>query len=210
MDCDLFTEHDEPRRRSELRLLAGVLRGDPEAERAFVERFVPVVEGCVRRFGRSKRVSAQDLEDMIGEVWLSLWENDKHRLRRFNPAREVCVSTWIGVLARNCSIDYVRQLRTPGAMVDEETVDGAPLPPDAIEQRERAAMARRALARLSEEELEFVRSLCIDEQETEAIAEELGIALATVYTRRFKIATKLAREVRRMEQPPLDPHVAAA
>jgi RNA polymerase sigma factor (sigma-70 family) len=211
MICDpSLVEHDEPQARSELRLLAGVLRGDRKAERAFVERFVPVIEGCVRRFGRNKRVSVQDLEDMIGEVWLSLWENDKHRLRRFNPAREVRVSTWIGVLARNCTIDYVRHLHPPGMVPDEEVVDDAPLPLDALEQRERTVLARRALSRLSEEEREFVRSLCVDEQETEAIAEELGVALATVYSRRFKIAAKLAREVQRMEQARTDPRVAAA
>jgi len=100
MICDPSIVEHEPGK-SELCLLQRVLRGDRRAERAFIERFVPVVEGCVRRLARSGRASAEDLEDMIGDVWVLLWENDKHRLRCFNPSREVRVSTWIGVLARN-------------------------------------------------------------------------------------------------------------
>lgn len=200
----------DPSPASELRLLEAVLRGDRRAERAFVERFVPIIEACVHRFARSRCISAQDLEDMIGEVWLSLWENDKHRLRRYNPSRAVRVSTWIGLLARHRSVDYVRQLRRPVAScVDADVADDAPLPPDALEQRERAELARCALARLGEEEREFLCSLCVDEQDTAAMAEELGIALATVYSRRYKLAAKLAREVRAMEQESA-PRVAAA
>ncbi len=202
MVCKLVPveEQELQMKESELRLLQGVLRGDRQSERDFVERFVPVIEACVRRLGRSRRVNAQDLEDMVGEVWLSLWENDKHRLRRFDEGREVRVSTWIGALARNRSIDYLRGLHPPAAAPPEqEAVDDAPLPPDTLEQRERAELAARAMARLSDEEREFLCSLCVDEQETAEIAEELGIALATVYSRRFKIAAKLAREVQRIE-----------
>ena len=89
-------------------------------------------------------------------------------------------------------------------------MDDSPLPPEALEQHERAELARCALDRLDEDDREFIRSLCIDERETQAIAEQYGIALATVYSRRFKIAAKLAREVQRMEQARYDPHVAAA
>jgi RNA polymerase sigma factor (sigma-70 family) len=211
MICDpSIVEHEEPGK-SERCLLQRVLRGDRRAEQAFVERFVPVVEGCVRRLGRSGRASAEDLEDMIGDVWVLLWENDKHRLRCFNPSREVRVSTWIGVLARNCCIDYLRGLRrraSPDTCADP--VDGSPLPPEALEQHERVELARCALDRLDEEDREFIHSLCIDEQETQAIAERYGIALATVYSRRFKIAAKLAREVQRLEETRAARHVAAA
>jgi len=177
-----------------------VLRGDVEAERAFIARFEPVVAGCVRRLARGSRVSEHDIEDMVSDVWLSLWENDKHRLRRFDARRDVRVSTWIGALARNRSIDYLRGLQRPGNAEEVEQVDPAPLPPDELEWRERVALASRAMDELSEEERVFLRTLCVDELESEEIAEQLGIALATVYSRRFKIAAKLARAVEKLQR----------
>jgi RNA polymerase sigma-70 factor (ECF subfamily) len=205
---------DNPRRASaELRLLEGVLRGDADAERAFVERFIPLIRSCVCRLARG-RVSDPDLEDMIAEVWLCLFENDRHRLRRFDSSRDVRVSTWLAALARNRSIDYLRALQPvalePG--VDEELVDQAPTPSEALEQREHAELARRAMASLSDEERELLRALCVDEQETTAVARRLGIALPTVYSRRCKIAAKLARWIRsatRLGRPPAAGEVAA-
>lgn len=207
------SDQNSRRASAELRLLEGVLRGDADAERAFVERFIPLIRSCVCRLARG-RVSDPDLEDMIGEVWLCLFENDRHRLRRFDASRDVRVSTWLAALARNRSIDYLRALQPvalePG--VAEELADQAPTPCEELERREHAELARRAIARLSEEERELLRALCVDEQETAAVARKLGIALPTVYSRRCKIAAKLARQIRAatcLGRPPAACGVAA-
>jgi RNA polymerase sigma-70 factor, ECF subfamily len=197
----LRDEHESERRAMELLLLDGVLRGDAESEAAFVERFVPLIRHCLRALSHGC-LSEPDLDDLVGEVWLRLWENDKHRLRCFDPSRGVRVSTWIATLARRCSIDQLRSLRrAPLAGVDEEPPDQRPLAQEALEQRERDQLVRQALAGLTPDEREFLQALCVEELGALTLAARLGVALPTIYSRRFKITAKLARNVRRLTAP---------
>jgi RNA polymerase sigma factor (sigma-70 family) len=68
-------------------------------------------------------------------------------------------------------------------------------PDTGIEQQEDAELARRALGQLSAEERQFVLSCFHDERSPIDLAEDLGIAVNTVYSRKFKIREKLVRIV---------------
>jgi len=191
----------------ELELLGAVLDADPEAEAAFVVRYSALIEHCVRRVARSRAswVTRDDLQDIISEVWVSLWERDKLRLRRFDPSRRVKVSTWIGMLARNCAIDWLRahQDRALAAQVLPDLAGRDPLPTEQVEHRERWELASRALKRLSDEERRFMRAWYVDGRDSRDLARQLGITVATVYTRRFKIVAKLAQVVDRLPPAPV-------
>ena len=56
-----------------------------------------------------------------------------------------------------------------------------------------------ALEELSAEERAFVWDCFHDERATEEIAREQGVAVNTIYSRKFKIREKLAKIVRRLE-----------
>jgi RNA polymerase sigma-70 factor (ECF subfamily) len=190
---------EEATRREELKLLLAVLRGERQAEEAFVERYTAIVEYCVRALSRNRGVSEEDIEDIVSEVWLSLWEKEKHRLRRFDPTRRVRVSTWVGTLARHKTIDWLRA-RQPAALslsTEEswEPSDTAPPPEELLERRQAVELARLAVEQLSQQDRGFLEVLCSEEQGSEELARQLGIAVTTVYTRRFKIAQKLTRLV---------------
>jgi len=201
----LSEQKEEEHRREELRLLLAVLRGEREAEEAFVERYTSIVEFCVRALSRNRGVSEEDIEDIVSEVWLSLWEKEKHRLRRFDPARAVRVSTWVGTLARNKTIDWLRAQHPPALSLSSEgswePSDSAPPVEEELERRQCLELARLAIEQLSQQDRGFLEVLCSEEHETEDLARRLGIAVTTVYTRRFKIAQKLSRLVESLESP---------
>ena len=194
-------------RQQELQLLSAVLDGDSHASRSFFNRYNCTIEMCVRKVLRTGNRPAQDedVRDLVGEVWLSLLEDNKKPLRRFDPDREIRVSTWIGLLARNKAIDRLRgrhertvSLEEPG---NEEPPAAAPLPSEELEAREEQAIACRALEELGSAARSFLEAWYTDGREPEPLAETFGISVGTVYSRRFKIQAKLSRSIRRLCKP---------
>jgi RNA polymerase sigma-70 factor, ECF subfamily len=195
-------------RKEELDLLAAVLSGDSRASKRFVQCYTPVIEARVRRilFGARGRVAEDDIQDMVGEIWVSLLDNDMRPLRRFNPNRQIKVSTWVGLLARNKTIDKLRT--THGRTISMEDFNGgheppspSPLPHELLERHEYRAMASEAVSQLNPEDQHFMKAWYSEEIEPEQLAVMFGIAIGTVYSRRFKIQAKLARTVKRLNRP---------
>ena len=192
-------------RQAELQLLSAVLGGDRQATRRFVARYNSTIEARVRRVLGRTRCTEEDVQDMVSEIWVSLLDNDMRPLRRFNPHRCIKVSTWIGVLARNKTIDRLRTARNDTVSLDDERAAeprcAGPLPQDVLERKERRAIASDAFRQLNAEERGFMRALYVEDAEPETLARRYNIALTTVYTRRFKIQAKLARAVKRINRP---------
>jgi RNA polymerase sigma-70 factor (ECF subfamily) len=195
-------------RKEELDLLSAVLAGDYEANKRFVQRYTPVIEARVRRILCSARgkVSEDDIQDMVSEIWVSLLEDDKRPLRRFNPNRQIKVSTWVGLLARNKTIDKLRTTHGRTVSMDDVNAGGelpssAPLPHEEVERLEHSALACQAVSQLNHEDRQFMQAWYVDGIEPEELAVMFGIAIGTVYSRRFKIQAKLTRAVKRLNRP---------
>jgi RNA polymerase sigma-70 factor (ECF subfamily) len=89
-------------------------------------------------------------------------------------------------------------------MDDERSCEPAsphPLPTDEVERRQRRELAAQAMQQLSHEERRFMKAWYVDDRPPEELADEFGIAIGTVYSRRFKIQAKLARAVDRLNRP---------
>jgi len=206
-------------RHAELSLLSSTLDGDTEARKSFFLRYAQVVEGRVRLILRraGRWISEDDVQDTVSEIWLSLFEDDMRPLRRFDPDRQIKLSTWVGLLARNKTIDKLRTSHMGRTVsIDDGTSMHEPhccrpLPADEVELDEERALAQQALGQLTHEEQRFIKAWYVDDREPEDLAQEFGIAIGTVYSRRFKIQAKLARAVHRLNQPrrarrPITPH----
>lgn len=195
-------------RAQELDLLRRVLQGDQGASTAFCQKYEALIFGCVLKVLRRYTVaySADDLADLVAEVWLTLLRDDKRKLKLFDPSRGLRVASWIGMLATNCTIDQLRLRAGDTAYledlsgVDQLLVDSRQ-PDSGIEERESAELARRALAELSIEERQFVLSCYHEERDPADLARDLGIAVNTVYSRKFKIREKLVRIVEGLHAP---------
>jgi len=195
-------------RQEELHLLSRVLRGNMDARKCFFLRYTQVIEARVRQILRRGRawVPEDDVQDMVSEIWLSLFEDDMRSLRRFDPERQIKVATWIGLLARNKTIDKLRTSHTGRtvSMDDDagrEPACSKPLPADEVERSERRALAVKAMEQLSHEERRFMEAWYVDDRPPEELADEFGIAIGTVYSRRFKIQAKLARAINSLNRP---------
>jgi RNA polymerase sigma-70 factor (ECF subfamily) len=182
-----------------------LLNGNPIASKHFVQRYSSIIEARVRRvlIHAKDKISEDDIKDMVSEIWISLLEDNMRPLRRFNPERHIKVSTWISLLARNKTIDKLRT--THGQMVSIEDVcleppSTRPLPLEELERKEDQFLADQAIAELSSEDRQFMKAWYVEDLQPEELAHQFGIAVGTVYSRRFKIQAKLARAIKRLHQ----------
>jgi len=179
------------------------------AREAFFLRYSQVVEARVRQILRraGRWISEDDVQDTVSEIWLSLFEDDMRSLRRFDPGRQIKVATWVGLLARNKTIDKLRTSHLGRTVsIDDGTATREPpccrpLPVEQVEQREERELALQALAELSQEERRFMNAWYVEDRQPEELADEFNIAIGTVYSRRFKIQAKLAKAIGRLNNP---------
>jgi RNA polymerase sigma-70 factor, ECF subfamily len=195
-------EKARAQRAEEKRLLKRVLKGDQQAWQEFCRRYENLIVSCVIKVLRRYNASfcGEDLADLVAEVWLVLLRDDMRKLRLYDANRGYRLASWVGLMATNCTIDQLRLRAGECTYLDDVScperllVDGNQ-PDQGIEERETADLARRALDQLSSEERAFVVSCFHEERRPEELAEELGITVNTVYSRKFKIREKLIRIV---------------
>lgn len=183
---------------ADLELLHAVLEGDQRAWARFTRRFGPVVErrvrSVLRTYGASSR-AGHEVEDIAAEVWVLLLSNDSGRLRAFEPARGYRLSTWIGRIATNHTIDHLRRHRRSRSAsewrVDWQREHSKQARPDELfEHMELQRVIGAALREISAGDRRATE-LLLTERSTSELALELGVSANTLYLRRFKLRAKL-------------------
>jgi len=127
-------------------------------------------------------------EDIISEVFLDVWR----QAGRFEGRSQV--STWLLSIARFKALSMLRR-RTDAEL--DETMEAAVEDPSdnpdvALQKKDKAAVLRRSLERLSAEHREIVDLVYYHEKSVQEAAKILGIPEGTVKTRMFHARKKLA------------------
>ncbi len=203
-------------RQEERCLVEQVLSKDQKAWREFCRRYENLIVACTLKTLRRYHATfnADDLADIVGEVWMVLWKDDMRKLRLFDPARGYRLTSWLGLITTHCTIDQLRQRCSADLYFDdvsslELTLADDHRPDQGLEEMESVKIARQAIGQLSSEEQRFVLSCFHEERRPEDLAQELGITVNTVYSRKFKIREKLTRIVAALHQELPAPAMAA-
>jgi len=169
-------------------LLARCAAGDPEAFRAFVERYQVVVFALMSRLtGRGPH-----LEDLAQETFVRAYR----ALPGFDGSGSARLSTWLLTIGTRVAIDVRRKSNRSKAYLLEVLQSAPPAGPATPEhlfaRRELIGAIQRAAGELPEHQrVAFVLSEFHDFSLRE-IAEALGISEGTVKTRLFRARQKLA------------------
>ncbi len=178
-------------------LIAGMLANDPAAWRDFQAKYDRLIMRCIAKVtGRFASMTSQDtVRDVYANLYVSLLGNDMHKLRTFDPERGNRFSSWMGLLAINAAYDYLRTLRRePRKESISEALDIVADAPDAFEltsERQRASIARAALAEFSEKDRTFAALYFGEGMDPEDIAATMNISVKTVYSKKHKIQSRL-------------------
>ncbi|MEB2311959.1 MAG: sigma-70 family RNA polymerase sigma factor [Sorangiineae bacterium] len=181
----------------ERELIDGLLADDERAWRNFNTRYGRLIFRCITRVTSrfSAVVAPDDVREIYATLCLSLLANDKRKLRSFEPERGSKLGSWLGMLAIHAAYDFLRTAkREPrrAALTEAEGLSSElPNPHDACVQRQRLGLVEALLADFSDKDREFVTLYYGEGLAPEAIAEQMGISVKTVYSKKHKIRARL-------------------
>jgi RNA polymerase sigma-70 factor (ECF subfamily) len=186
-----------PKDWSDTELLRRTLRNDKRAWNELVRRFRSLIYRCISKvIGRYDSVlSSADVDEVYGEVMMTLVRDDMRKLRLYDSRRGTKLSSWIGMIATNVSYDYLRgTARRP--ILDR--IDGVPdieydaeNPLEGILSHERRANLNSMLADYSDKDRAFVSLYYAQGLDAEEVAEEMNISVKTVYSKKHKLLARL-------------------
>ncbi len=178
-------------------LLAGLLADDERAWREFNTRYSRLIFRCITRVTArfSSVLGPDDVREIYAMLCVGLLANDKRKLRSFEPGRGNKLGSWIGMLAIHTAYDFLRGLkREPkrGSLTEAEGLSSdLPDPHEVCTLRQRAGIVESLLAGFSDKDREFITLYYGEGLPPEDIAEQMGISVKTVYSKKHKIRTRL-------------------
>src|SRR5262245_45975912 len=191
------------RRTSDDALLQAAMDRDERAWHELLRRYRPLIFRCilrvVKRYGAL--LSSEDVDEIFGDVCVSILHNDMHKLRAWDPDRGARLGSWLGLLAINVTHDHLRQLsRRPqivrlepprdaeaDPMADQPAPDPSAL--DRLLEKERRTILRRMLSGFSLRDRRFVELYYEAGLSPEEVAAQMGISVKTVYSKKNKVRT---------------------
>ncbi len=184
----------------DVELLAYVINGDEAAWTAFFKRFRGLILSCaIKVSARSGyRLAAADLSDVLGDVSLNMVARNYRRLRQYRVGGGCSVASWVGVIATSTTRDYLRRARRhrlepiADTELDRHACPNGG-PEEVLIDREKRQFVDQALAKLSSRDRQFVHLYYAEAKDPETIAHEMGVSLSTVYSKKAKIKTRLAK-----------------
>ncbi len=87
-----------------------LLKGNRNEWEAFVRRVSPVVFSVIKKTLVSAGRDTEEAQDILQELFARLCANNFQILKRYDPER-ARLTTWLSVIARNMTIDYLRRFR---------------------------------------------------------------------------------------------------
>ena len=165
-------------------LIGRIAGGDRLAMKVLFARHHVRVYRFVLRMVRNEATA----EDLISEVFLDVWR----QAEKFEGRSTV--STWMLSIARYKALSALR--RRGEEELDDETADAiedqADDPEIALAKKDKAAVLRQCLLKLSAEHREIVNLVYYQHKSVEEVAGIVGIPEATVKTRMFYARKKLS------------------
>jgi len=166
--------------------LKRLIDGDREGWNAFVTAYAPLIRAMVSRtMSAYGAFSAPDIEDAIQNVYLRLLRDDRRLLKSYDPDR-ASISTWLGLISRSVTIDFLRKKGKSHLPLREELAEGYTAEPgeDRIDLPKGLLSARQEL---------ILRLLFDKEMDPDEVADFLGVEVQTVRSAKHKAIEKLRR-----------------
>ena len=189
-------------------LIAEALRRRPEAVRRLVAILRPEVAAEVghmlaRVAPAHGRSSTQERDDLVQQVFVTLWERDGELLRRWDPTRGRSLASYVRLVTRSRVLDILRSpTRNPWQMQplvddDEDPESGAPAQQAAIlAAREQLAQVQGMLAQKFEvRDWLLFYGLLVEERTPKDVADELDMTIAAVYQWKSRFGRGTLQEI---------------
>jgi len=176
-------------------LLSRALAGEREATAALVRRLRPPIQAELAHLlmrvapaqGRSAR---QELEDLVQDVFIALFDRDAKLLTSWDPSRGRSLESYVRLVARSRALDVLRsRRRSPwqAEPMDHEQIEELAEPSaaqqtDRVVAREKLVALQKALpVMLSTRDFTLFVALFVEERPPADVANDVGMTAGAVY-----------------------------
>ena len=167
------TRTQAPHLEDDVYLIARMRAGDKDAMTAVYDRYRGIVYAVALRVLGNTTAA----EDVLQEVFLRLWRNPNG----FDAERGK-LPAWLAVIARNRSIDYLRQ-RPPEDDIEEFSISSNIDLEDGFARMQSVEKIRAVISQLPQEQRKSLEMAYFDGMTQSEIAAKTGEPLGTVKTR---------------------------
>lgn len=189
----------------EKKLLQRCIRGDPAAWDDFIHRYgrliYYVAQETIRRHGLS--ATQADLDDVYGDVMMSLLHKNHALLRRFDP--QYSFVNWLGMITKARCIDYYRKkghFPLASSRMDEDS-DEAPqvkdekmaVPQEQMDRNETIQLLNEVLASMPARDRIIIKLFFFEEKKYREIAKMLKMSVGVVASNIFRAKAKLMKKL---------------
>jgi RNA polymerase sigma-70 factor (ECF subfamily) len=154
-------------------LMRATALGDRAAFQTLYQRTSAKLYGiCLRLLG-----SESEAQEVLQDVYVTVWRS----AARYDDSKASPI-TWLAVIARNRSIDRLRQRRPDGEELDAayEIADSRPLATAVIEQEEDSRRLANCLDQLEQRSRAMIRAAFLDGASYPELAEREAVPLGTM------------------------------
>ena len=188
------------------------LAGEPRSLRALVDRLSPDVAKRVAAAlwqWKRRRDVAQEVGDMVQEVFLSLFQAEGKALRAWDPARGMSLDRFVGMLAQHQVVSIMRSGRTspwrddPTEPEKMESLGESPTTPEsiAISREKLQVLLARLRGELSPRGLELFQRIIVDEESVDTLISGTGLTPAAIYQWKSRLTRRLKELADELEAP---------
>lgn len=183
------SHHNVYHKRTDAELIQQCLKQDNQAWEALLDRY----SGLICSIPRDLHLTPEDAADVFQSVCLALLEGlDKLK-------DETKLSSWLTTVTKRQCYRVKRRQRQPVVSLDQVEEEVTNLPDrsssldEAVEQREQEQLVREALSMMDEPSQRLLTQLFYEKESWsyEAVAQEMGLAVATIGPKRGRCLKRL-------------------
>ena len=184
-------------------LLRACIAGDEQAMAAFVSRFQKHIHTVVGRTIRkyTNDVDPTVIDDLTQEVFVSLFENERRRLRTYEGRDGAPLKAWLRVIAMRNTISSMRRWKKHSQLPNDETnrgsthlVDEGPTATQMLAAQDNLTLKSKVLAlaaKLPEEDRQLIEMIYVYEMSVPEITKALNIRRGALYMRKNRALVRL-------------------
>jgi RNA polymerase sigma factor (sigma-70 family) len=188
--------------REKEQLVAAIVGGDREAERAFVVRYLGPVRALLVARSRNPDLASDLVQDVMIEAICAL--------RRGQLREPGKLSSFVIAIARNVLNSHFRgEVRRPASLELPDNLPDLASNTHTVEDEEREALALRAIASLEPIDRSILQLTLIDGLKPGVIAERLRLSPDVVRQRKLRATRKVIEFVHRQSQLGAGVHIVS-
>lgn len=157
-----------------------------------------VRSAIINLFKQQSYLGHESVDDLIQDVFLSMFENNGERLRSFKGRNNCSLKTWIRVVASRKALNYLRRLYLQDKMHDNlkfgESQGRIPHAEKILLQQEQISFIKDEISRLSDLDRLVFQMLYEDGFSYNKVADACQITKGALYTRVSRIKDRLRKK----------------